>query len=344
MCKRDGRGVVIEQACGVGWYVPTDCGDPLCGYCERQRAAERFRRWRPTVEAMRSPRHIVLTQMSGPDLAERVKAYRRSFRRFMDTRLGPRIWPELQDAAAVFAEKHFRESFERGEITDVERAGRVAEWAERSKRFGKRLESYHTRNKDKKGRGKWPRIRDLIGKGFAHPEITIGKDDLWYVHSHLCTDGVYIPWPVMCVSWLRASKGEDYIVSVKAMNSDDLAEMVKYLTKPWEIPDEKRAEFRKAVKGLKRIVPLGGAVPDKSKPPCPFCHKSGCGGHLVGIGDEWTKETIGGKEVIGVLTTDGLGKQAILYFASDEEGRWRSYPLYLIPKDLACHSQPIRGP
>jgi hypothetical protein len=61
-----------------------------------------------------------------------------------------------------------------------------------------------------------------------------------------------------------------------------MKEVVKYLTKPWDIPKDKQIEFITSVYGMKRIWPLGGARPEKVISVCPGCGDPGCKGEIGG--------------------------------------------------------------
>lgn len=165
--------------------------------------------------------------------------------------------------------------------------------------------------------------------------------DDWHVHKHLVLDSAFIPQPYLVILWMWVTEEEGKVVDIRKVDKSPkgIAEILKYLTKPWEIPEDKQDEFRKAVKGLKRVWPLGDAQPAEVNNPCPLCGGSACHGHLVGIGDHAKFWKSGGVDCMSLDMNDGKR----IYFVRGESG-WKSVPVYLIPKPFACHSNTSQGP
>jgi hypothetical protein len=335
MCHRSGAWVLLVQSCGAGRAVPLDCGDPLCVDCERQRAKDRRDKWEPVLKGMRSPRMITLTIKSGAVLEERIRTLQGSFTRFLDLRLGPRNMGDLGDQGIKFVRSHYRDKLKKGDITGDVLANHLETWTGRIERFKGTINRHHGL------KGKWPRMRDLIGEGFASLEITWSPGVGWHPHRHLAVDGQFIPWPVLCAAWIKATKGEGKIVDIKILdrNPKSILETIKYVTKSWEVPGDKRDEFRSAVRGLKRIWPLGGAKPSIPDKVCPYCHDPACGSHLVGLGQEVKRGKVGESEIM-ILQVEGDRHAFVLEIGTG----WRSIPLYLINKEFACQIGSIRGP
>lgn len=351
MCKRSGSyGIVQQRGCGVIHPVPLDCGDPLCPECERVRAAERRERWLPVLQGMRSPRMITLSEISGWDLDERKKHLHQSMRKLFDLRLGPRRWPELKADAEAFVSEHFRRrviddnpDVDHGKaITTDEYIALVHEHARSIERFAGTLSRYHAR------KGKWPRVRDIIGVGFATFEVTFSERYGWHVHRHLTVDGQFIPWSVLCAAWMHVTAVGDLVqgkvVDIRAVDKksdQSIKETVKYLTKPWDVPADRVGEFRRAVRGVKRVWPLGGARPVEPDHTCPYCGSLECRPVLAERGSVSTETTIDGRPAVVIVLEGG---RSVSFAWLRELSRWEQVALDLITKPFACQSQMALAP
>ena len=277
----------ILRSCGYHQPIRELCSNPLCLSCEKIKADKRRLAWYPTLQAMKHPRMLTFTIRDGLDLRERINFLQESFRRFMSLRLGPRNLSKLIAESLDYLDGHFSKQVEKGTKTEFQRHEEFTRWHDSLQLLKLAVIRWH----DKKN--KWPELRAMIGKGFAAIETTYGsatvdgekvQDSLWHVHRHACVDGEFIPWPFLCAAWLRASKGEAFITHIEKIDQtpEGIKEVVKYLTKPWDIPEDKQAEFSNAIKGIKRIWPLGGAKPAKVKEPCPSCGNPNCKGRIAG--------------------------------------------------------------
>lgn len=320
MCKRNGKFILVKQDCGNARAVGMDCGDPLCQDCERARARERRQRWTPAIMAMRYPVMMTLTIKSGPVLDERNTTMQKYFRKFLDLRLGSRNRVKFLDLAMEYTRTHFSDN-----ATDLEK------WEGRVRSFDKYLGTLASS----------ARVRDLFPGGLANIEITYSDEHGWHAHKHMVIDSPYIPQPYLVALWKFITEGEGQVVDIRKVDKSgkSIAEVIKYLAKINDIPEDKQDEFRKAVKGLKRVWPLGDARPVEVSNPCPFCGGSACHGHLVGIGDNAKFWKSGGVDCMSLDMNDGKR----LYFVRGESG-WKSVPVYLIPKPFACHSNTSQGP
>lgn len=334
MCKANRKYLALRYGCGIGRMIPQDCGDPLCIECERNRARDRQKKWLPVLESMKSPRMLTLTIKNGSDLAERIRLLQVSFRHLLDLRIGARNLAGLKHEAMQWLTGHLVKLYEAGEITEIESSSRWRQWESSLERFENDVRLYHAK------KNKWPRMRDLIGRGFATLEITRGNDG-WHPHRHLVSDGRFIPWPLLVVGWIRATDGAGEIVDIRAMGKTqkDIKEAAKYVTKAWQIPEEYHAEFRQAIRGLKRVWPLGGATPAEIETICPFCGDPACHARMLGIGEEFERGKVGESDLV-ILR---MAPREFMAFIKSPDG-WRSIPLDLIPKDFACHSEMNRGP
>jgi hypothetical protein len=339
VCNLNGMYALIGRSCGVSEIVPLDCGDPLCPDCEKRRSKERRAHWSPVFEAMRNPRMLTLTIKNGVDLKERIGVLQASFRKLLDFRYGARNLSLVADQAGPFLQAHYAALVAEGTLTEVEAAQRVADFEKSIKRFT------GTVNKYKRNNDKWPRMRDLVGKGFATLEITCSQaEECWHVHRHLCIDGFYIPWPLLACVWRIVTRDEGLIVDIRPMDntySKSINEVTKYLAKAWDIPAGKKDEFRAAVRGLKRIWPLGGAKPVIVDRICPYCNEPTCRGHLLDQGEAYQRGTLADIEVVALRC---LSDESVKIFILDREKGWRNAPLDLIPKDFAWHSLKEHAP
>lgn len=279
--------IKIVRTCGDVQTVRELCSNPLCASCEKIKADKRRMAWYPVLKAMKNPRMLTFTIRDGPDLRERMNFLQESFRRFMSLRLGPRNLDKLISEALGFVSAQTAVQVAKGTKIEAQRQSDLTRWEKSLQAFKLAVIRRH----DKKG--KWPELRHMIGKGFAAIETTFGsatvdgekvQDLFWHLHRHLCVDGHFIPWPFLCAAWLRATKGEAFVTHIEQVDKtpEGIKEVAKYLSKTWEIPEGKQAEFIEAVKGIKRIWPLGGAKPAKVKEPCAACGDPQCKGHIAG--------------------------------------------------------------
>jgi hypothetical protein len=276
---------------------------------------------------------LTITIEDGPILDERNKVLHESFKRYLDIRLGIRNRPKFLTLARDYVIEHYSEKLATGDVTSAEYTEKIADWDRSLMLFDKRL-----------GRiNKTLRLRDLIGKGIADYECTFTDKGLWHPHRHLILETKFLPWPYLAVLWRIATRDQGHIVDIRPMsaNERERKEQFKYVTKPWEIPEDKREEFREAVRGIKRIWPLGGSKPVKVDNVCPFCGKNTCHGRIVGMGESCQVMRVGDWEVLKVQIGEGIAAKNI-YFVK-VEGTWtdaKPEALSLILSELECHSEP----
>lgn len=329
MCKRTGKFVILRQTCGPARAVPVDCGDIFCVECEKMRAARRAAGWLPVIKKMRSSVMLTPTIKDGGDLRDRIQVYQASFRRFLDTRLGARNRPKFLALAGEFVIEHYSKLLIEGNLTSAEYAEKVTDWDRSLDLFDKRL-----------GRiGKTLRLRDVIGRGIALFECTWDKD--WHPHRHLILDTKFLPWPYLVILWRSATRGQGQVIDIRPIGKSDkdLKEVFKYLSKTWEIPENRRDEFRDAVRSLKRVWPLGGSKPVKVDKECPFCGSSTCHPRIVGMGEDCQVMRVGDQEIMQVQIGEGT-KAIDLYFVNIK-GTWteaKPEAVDLILREIACHS------
>jgi hypothetical protein len=281
MCQNNSEFVIIHQTCGRWRYISAGCGDPTCVECERYKAKVRQEAWLPVVREMDTPRLITLTEKSLPDLEAAWLKFNDDFRRFMDMSLGKVNIKRLRRMADSWLESHHAALMSEGRMTEIKHLEEADRWQRSNDRFFRTL-------KPKQEDGKPTRLRHLIGPGFASREVTYSEEG-WHVHAHLCTDGQFIPHPVLVAAWMIATEGRGEIVDIRHLEVStetgrvkSMKEVIKYLSKAWEIPEDKHDELRRIAKGKNRIKPLGNARPVIPDPkPCE-CGDTNCKAHFLG--------------------------------------------------------------
>jgi len=276
---------------------------------------------------------MTLTIKDGSELRERIKHYQEALSRFYDIRLGKRNIERFTLEADSFYRDHINRLSLRGDLTSQEASYKLTSWERSVNKFNARLIKLVEKNKGKK----YPRVRELFGLGVAVFECTYNLD--WHPHRHVVTDAGYIPWAFLVVLWRFATRGEGEIIDIRPIGktSKDLKEVFKYLSKFWEIPEEKKKEFREAVKHLRRVQPMGGAKPDKIDKVCPFCGSSACHARLLGLGESYQRVKFNGLDVLKIFREGG---SSVDWFYKDD-GQWKECPrevVYLILRDLSCQT------
>jgi hypothetical protein len=238
---------------------------------------------------MDTPRLITLTERSQKDLEAAWLTFNDDFRKFMDLSLGKVNLKRLRSLADEWLESHHAELIKSGDMTEVKAIEEKQRWNKLNDRFFRNV-------KPKREDGKPTRLRDLIGPGLVSREVTYSEAG-WHVHAHMVTDGQFIPHPALVAAWMTATKGKGEIVDIRLLDvatetgkRKSMSEVIKYLSKTWEIPEDKKDELRKVAKGKNRIKPLGNARPVIPDPkPCK-CGDPECKAHVIGEGTLIRKE------------------------------------------------------
>lgn len=347
MCERDGKGIVLARSCGVRQFVGTDCGDPLCPECEPYRAAKRRKDWMPVAEKMREPMWTIVSLPNDSNLDRGIRELMAARRKFQNFRLGKRNRAQLSRFCHLYNLLHFGDTDAKkwdarvkGFLTRVKNLEAKIRAAEETRVKADEEAGTPSKRKTKKS----VRMFDLIGDGFGTLEVTYNpKRDDFHPHANIVTDTAYIPFAVLVTIWWWSSDRRARIFYVRRLSNipKDMKEIVKYVTKGWEIPESRQADFRNAIKGKKRVWPIGAAKPVKTKEPCPCCGSSECKTHLACMG-----------EVLRVVDTP-FGKLLTLRVGSGDtlnelwfvkcHGVWKEpepESLNLILRALARHSEP----
>lgn len=266
--------VLLKRSCGHNQAAAIKCHSPLCPECERERAARIRERWAGTMAALPDLKLLTLTIENGPDLKERITTLYQARRRLLDLRLGRNnrkaIWRIVNQVT--------KKKLTAGTIDE----GKAARWIEQTERWLDAVARTESKN------GKSPKVRALM-KGLGFLETPHAEDSgTWHAHLHLIVSMRYMPQIVLTVLWHMATNGAGRIVDIrKITNADEgLMETAKYVTKAWEIPEQKYPEVLAALKGVKRVTRIGNIKPaPEQETPCPCCNKptSECGCTFVAM-------------------------------------------------------------
>lgn len=330
--------MLLSTSCGRRRVAPVLCSDPFCIPCERAKAAQRRKRWYQVLRKMAEPKFITLTIPSGPDLQERFDMLKESFRSLMGLRLGPRNQSKLQSASIEFLKGHYQKLVDSGDMSSSLMAVELNRWTNSMTRFWSWVAAYKSKT------DKWPVIRNIIGKGFAVLEITYSKG-LWHPHRHITADSKFIPWPLLCAAWLQVTDNNGFIVHIQPVEKTPKAqnELVKYLAKTWDVPEEKRKEFRAVVHGVKRIWPLGKAHPVDVREPCPYCNNPECKSKVNGTAVLIRSGSMWGTDY-KLFETDDSSHRWLIMLLNPENGRWHDIPLLDTLRNCAAFPGAFTGP
>jgi hypothetical protein len=298
-----------RKGCGYHQAALLKCHSPLCPDCERERAAKAHERWGDVLAKFAQPKFITLTISSGPNLKDRLKYLSRSFRRFLDYRMGKRGRKRLLKKAFEFIDSWSDDEPHLHKRSREEWKASVEKWLKMI-----------TNNEERLGHSfKFHKVL----KGLASLEITYG-DIGWHVHRHLIVDLPYLPWPILVVLWQHATKGQGKVVDIRPATNNSAGELLKYVCKSWEIPENLHQELLTALKGIKRLRVLGNLKPIiPPTPPCPHCGKADC--HLEHVATVHNTE----QTVTGTYLTEISETPALILFSKDEHGwTWTAFPCH----------------
>jgi hypothetical protein len=324
--------VRVVRSCGYVQWVPAPCSSPTCGVCQKIWAERVRQRWLPVLASMHRPKLITLTIPSSFDLVERVDYEAKTFRRFLDTRLGSRNWAEFNSLATAFLKKHL-DVYEPDVLVREER---YTNGVKSLDTFGRALARFERKE------GRSARVRDVIGPGFSSREVTWSDEHGWHLHRHLTVDSWFIPWSLLVVVWQSVGGGP--VVDIRAIGVDykSIREAVKYLTKFWMIPDDRCDEVCSALKGKKKIWPLGGAKPEPVDHICPECKCIECVCEQYRLAQTF-KRWVGkdGRDRVRVLVYGVFDEEDYWVTLVCVGGRWREEYPYLDRNGVCVTLTPV---
>lgn len=279
--------LTVRDKCLSKVAVPIRCHSPVCPTCARIEQEETLRRYKPIFEqAERSSKRVLFITLTtwkrpsdGDELRAVLKEMSGAYRKLLDMRLGAR------------KRKWLREQF-----YEALRVSNVRNKSLQAYLFEEFLD-YCERNGVQK-------FRDLIKVGVRRPEITYDASKGWFnPHFHIIwfTD---CPIPQVLLSFLWTTLTGTGIVDVREAYESFDKELIKYMTKFWEIPEDKIGEVVWALRGLKKVM-LHGVKLIKTPKSCPHCGHEDCKAHPVAIakldrgidyrykhGDTWLGEIV----------------------------------------------------
>ena len=300
--------LALKRGCGHAQAVALTCKSPLCPECERARARHVQRRWTATLKTLPQLKLLTLTIQNGPDLAERIGTLDASFRRFMDFRIGRNNRRKIARRVA----RKVAELVASGSITAE--AGAV--WEASTARWCKAVE------RAQKKHGKSFKMRAIM-KGLSSLEVTYNADAAtWHTHRHLILSMPFTPQIVISELWSMATEGAGNIVDIRKIDDVEtgVIEAVKYVTKGWEIPDDKSEELLAALHGKKRTWVIGRIKPSTEPKKCAGCGAEECKCERVAVVSMSDQVEAGGFDV-----ANPTGEPMRLHIFRDEKNRltWR---------------------
>jgi len=129
-----------------------------------------------------------------------------------------------------------------------------------------------------------------VGGGVYSIEMTKTEKG-WHIHLHSICDCVWMRQKDISKAWLDVT-GDSYVVDirrVRGVNGDRrkaCLELVKYVSKLWELAPEDKSTIETALKGRKLIHSFGGVK--VNLPPRGDLRCKSCGGPLDYIGEEYS--------------------------------------------------------
>ena len=320
--------LTIRDGCLKQVAVPIRCHSPACPTCARLEQEETMRKYRPLLEkAKRSSSKalfITFTTWQRPKDGDELRSVfwemSGAYRKLLDMRLGPRKRKWLRDM--------FYQALEASDIRNKDLQAYLFE----------EFLSYCERNRVQK-------FRDLIKVGIRRPEITYNREEGWFnPHFHVLwfTD---CPIPQVLLSYLWASLTGSFIVDIREAYDDFEKELIKYMTKFWEIPEDKIGEVLWGLRGMKKVM-LHGVKLIKEPKTCPYCSREDCKAHPVAMAEleepidyRYRHGQVWGAEVVAVRKMIGVSREALVmedpkitirYTEEDGftwEGDWISFDL-----------------
>ena len=256
----------MVRDCGAHEFAICRCKNPLCPTCSKIDSLKLVKRYRPALQKFENPCFITLTFPCN-DLKLGVDGIKKAFSKLMDMRIGSRKMRKL--------EAEFYDKLEKSNLDEDQRKLQIA-----------LFEAFKEKAKDlRKELGRSPKLRHILFRGIARLEVTYNGDRKYKynVHIHIAVDSkAPIPQVLLSMMWEWVSGFP--ICDIRKAEGDYEHELLKYITKSWEVPDELFGEFLLAIKDRKKVWTWGNLeVEDESL--CPYCGRSDCRARYIGFAD-----------------------------------------------------------
>lgn len=300
---------MATRDCGHNQVTIHRCHSIICADCLRYEVSAILRRYGEWLGRMVRPVFLTLTlrDVSDEGLHDGFRRIHDLYHRFLDFRLGPRAMTRMKkllDAALVTSN-----------LSPAQKELQLAIWSY----FEARVTKVRKKTKNLK-------LRHLI-YGLARLEVTYDRD--WHIHIHALMSGSVIPQVLISALWSELT-GDSYIVDIRATRKNVKKELVKYTTKPWEIPKEKHALLLEATKDVKRTWTFGQVVDSPPDKVCPACGSPSCKARYYGKGDldvrldrQALRELRRGRVVQAWVRAAGALDRVDVYIDEDGHLSWR---------------------
>lgn len=296
-----GRRVRLAEfsVCHQRAWFPIMCHTLGCPTCTVLEAKERQKEYGPIIDQLASRaeraevlgddvariRFLTFTVKNFPldQGAEMVDLLLSAFTRLKDLRFGPRIIKTLEKefyAALTLAKT--RSPQNANPLTDKQAARQIRLW-EKFKRFFLRKHGEGCKNL---------KLRHF-SKGIARLEWLCGKDGGHHFHLHSVWSTQFpIPQVLLEILWKKAT-GCDGRVDIRATDKDLQRELIKYISKPWDMSREEIGAVLLAVRNRKKIWIWGFDAPEgkdltaseKAEATTDHCSNPSCKLDWVGFAD-----------------------------------------------------------
>jgi len=381
--------LTIRDGCMTKVAVPIRCHSPLCPTCARLETEETLRRYKPILDqAKDSSRYGLFITFTtwrrpkdGDELREAFKDLSTSYRKLLDMRLGPRKRKWLREMFYLALEQ-----------SEVKNKDLQAYLFEEFIRYCEANSVQKFRDLIKVGVRR-PEITYRTEDGWFNPHFHV----LWFTDCPIPQVLLSLLWtivsgsPVVEVEFIyakcpRCYKGRKgrmhpvgydlradywrcnkcgYVLSSSEVVPSFEKELIKYMTKFWEVPEDKIGEVLWGLKGMKKVM-LHGVKLLKAPKSCPHCGREDCKSHPVAIaelsrpithrykhGDKWEGEIVSIRKRMFVdnwcLRVEDRSVE--VYYTEEEgfmwSGEWVSFDLSIkhnesiwVPPDIPNRSPP----
>jgi hypothetical protein len=231
-------------------------------------------KYQPLLQKFREPVFITPTVMS--DLNPRIAINRlyNGIERFKDLRIGERNLKKWRKWMSEEVRRYF--VFQLWDLLKWELWHKAFIWLAWKKTklqiwFWKRFEK-KCREFMERGIENLRLYHLLIGIGKL--EITYNKFKGYHPHLHLLFDGFFIPQILLSRIWREIT--DSCVVDTRTAYQNYHQELLKYVTKPWELEglsDKEKGQLLYALSNRKKILIFGLKLTNVAKNYCPNCEK-----------------------------------------------------------------------